>query len=184
MPDSILELLANALEASALQYVVIGGHAVNAWLEPRFTADIDLTVAADPAALERLSEALESMGWRLETEHGAGLPSGPDFVRFARDEDEPVIELQSAKTEFQEEVIRRAVVSGEGAGLRVATPEDLVVLKLIAFRPKDRVDLIGLVALPGLDWHYVDRWAAVWEVTGRLARMRAASEDPDEAEPE
>jgi hypothetical protein len=37
------------------------------------------------------------------------------------------------------------------------TPEDLIVMKLIAHRPKDRIDLLGLVALPGLDWSYVER---------------------------
>jgi hypothetical protein len=49
-----LEALARILDAAAVPYAIIGGHAVNAWLEPRFTADVDVTVAADPAALARL----------------------------------------------------------------------------------------------------------------------------------
>ena len=34
------------LDAAGIAYSIIGGHAVNAWLEPRFTADVDVTVAA------------------------------------------------------------------------------------------------------------------------------------------
>ncbi len=57
----------------------------------------------------------------------------------------------------------------------MATPEDLIVMKLIADRPKDAVDLLGLVRLPSLDWQYVERWTAAWDVTDRLARVRAAA---------
>lgn len=70
------------------------------------------------------------------------------------------MEIQAAKTALQREVIRRAVVSEEG--MRVATAEDLVILKLIADRPKDQADLAGLVRLPGLDWAHVERWAEQW----------------------
>jgi hypothetical protein len=45
-------------------------------------------------------------------------------------------------------------------------------LKLIANRPKDQADLHGLVALPGLDWQYIRRWATEWEVLDELERLR------------
>ena len=67
-----------------LPYALIGGHAVNVWLEPRFTADVDVTVAADSAALARARAALEAAGYRVTAEQGADLPSGPDFVRFTQ----------------------------------------------------------------------------------------------------
>jgi hypothetical protein len=80
------------------------------------------------------------------------------------------VEIQAAKTALQHDVVCRARTSSEG--VRVATPEDLIVLKLIADRPKDRQDLLGLVALPDLDWAHVERWAAEWDVADRLASLR------------
>jgi hypothetical protein len=68
--------------------------------------------------------------------------------------------------------MRRPAPSASIGRERVATPEDLIVLKLIADRPKDRQDLLGLVALPDLDWAYVARWAAEWDVAERLAALR------------
>ncbi len=164
-----LDALAGLLARARVEYAVIGAHAVNAWLEPRLTADVDVTVAAGTDAMVRLKRVLGDEGYLAAREHGADLPSGPDFVRFTSADGALVLELQTAKTEFQREVIRRAT----GGGLRVATPEDLIVMKLIANRPKDRADLDGLVRLDGLDWPYVERWAAEWEVLALLRTVQA-----------
>lgn len=169
----ILELLARALHQAKLPHALIGGHGVNAYLEPRFTADIDLTVKADLEAISRFRRELENAGYHVTSEYGADLPSGPDFVRLARAATDPPIEIQAAKTRFQGSVIARAQPTPRGPA--VATREDLIVLKLIANRSKDLADLAGLVRLPGLDWEYLARWAREWEVFDRLTRVR---EDP------
>ena len=39
--SNALERFAHTLNGAGIDYAIIGGHAVNAWLEPRFTADID-----------------------------------------------------------------------------------------------------------------------------------------------
>jgi hypothetical protein len=160
------------LEEIGVPYALIGAHAVNAWLEPRFTADVDLTAASTPEEMARLRSGLLAAGFRVAREHGAALPSGPDFVRFAAPDGVLSLEVQAAKTPLQRELLQRAVVTR--SGLRVATAEDLIVLKLIADRPKDQGDLHGLAQLPGVDWSYVERWAGEWGVSERLERLRRA----------
>jgi len=157
------------LESAGIDYAVIGGHAVNVWLEPRFTADVDITIATDRDGLDRLHTVMDGAGFRVAAEHGADQPSGPDFVRFVSARGD-ILEIQIAKTSLQVDVVRRAQRTEDG--IRVATAEDLIVLKLIAHRRKDRVDLVGLCALPGLDWAYVERWAEEWEVTALLDEYR------------
>jgi len=163
--------VARVIEEAGLPYAIIGGHAVNAWLEPRFTADVDITVVADGLGLAALDAAFREAGYSLTREYGAELPSGPDFVRWVSVEGD-VAEVQLAKTDFQREVVRRAVQNESGA--RVASPEDLIVLKLIADRAKDRIDLQGLAALPDIDWAYVEGWAREWDVLDRLDRLRGS----------
>ncbi|MBX3028164.1 nucleotidyl transferase AbiEii/AbiGii toxin family protein [bacterium] len=162
--------MARLLASLGSDYAIIGAHAVNCWLEPRVTADIDVTVAADRARLDALRARFAREGFRVAREHGADAPSGPDFVRFVSADGEIVIELQAAKTAFQREVVRRAVPTP--LGLRVATVEDLIVLKLIADRTKDQSDLEGLLGLGALDWAHVEKWAAAWGVFDRLQRKR------------
>jgi hypothetical protein len=122
---STLARIADLFVRAEVEYAVIGAHGVNAWLEPRFTADIDVTAGIDPAGMLRLRRVFADAGYELTLEYGGQLPSGPDFVRFAS-----------------------------------------------ADRPKDRQDLLGLVALPDLDWAHVERWAAEWDVADRLASLR------------
>jgi hypothetical protein len=163
-----LDDVAALLQAAGVRYALIGGHAVNTVLEPRFTADIDVTVEIDQGGIATLQSFLEGHGFRVERLHGAALPSGPDFVRFV-DDDGTVLEVQAAKTALQRSVIERAVVHQSA---HVATPEDLILLKSIANRPKDQLDLLGLVALPGLDWGYIDTHAHAWGTTDVIARLR------------
>ena len=81
-----------------------------------------------------------------------------------------MVEFQAAKTELQERIIRRSL--RDSRGLRVATPEDLIILKLIANRSKDQIDLVGLCGLHDLDWDYVERWAREWQVSELLEQIR------------
>lgn len=166
-----LDAIYRLFDAAGVPWALIGGHAVNAWVEPRATADVDVTCAADSAGLERLRAVFDGAGLKPERVHGATEPSGPDFLRYVSDDRRVVVEIQSAKTRLQRDTLRRAVRQGDA---RVATPEDLLVMKLIAFRTKDRADLIALVSLPGLDWTYVEDHAREWSVLERLARLRAA----------
>lgn len=54
----------------------------------------------------------------------------------------------------------------------VATPEDLVALKLIANRSHDLLDALHLALRGGLDWPYIERWCDTWQITDRLAHLR------------
>lgn len=169
--DEMFRALAELMETAGTPWALIGGHAVNVWVEPRLTRDIDVTVAAKPLALERLKGVFAEAGWQIAEELGGQQPSGPDFIRFTRGDRDPPIEVQVAKTVFQQKVLDRAAAGAMGA-VPVATVEDLVVLKLIAARKKDESDLDALARLPGLDWAYIEHWADAWEVTPRLEALR------------
>jgi hypothetical protein len=66
---------------------------------------------------------------------------------------------------LQRESLRRVAASGTVP--RVASPEDLIVMKLNANHPKDHLDRQGLVALGGRSWAYVELRAAAWDVAAR-----------------
>jgi hypothetical protein len=153
-----------------IPHALIGGQAQNAWVTPRLTTDFDLTVAANRPSLARVEAQLIAQGLTKVTEHGAHAASGPDFQRFRTRDNSIILEFQTAKTPFQHEMIGRA--RRTPSGLRVATPDDLIILKLIAERDKDAKDLVLLCALPNLDWAYIERWAVVFAIQERIARYR------------
>jgi hypothetical protein len=51
----------------------------------------------------RLKNVLQAHGYRGTREYDAGLPSGPDFLRFVCDAAGVTLEVQIAKTAFQRE---------------------------------------------------------------------------------
>ena len=175
-PENRIEPLARLFEAAGLGFVLIGGHAVNAWVPPRLTADVDFFAEASEIGMRTVEAALEALGFRYERLQPGDDDSGPDFVRMIGASGFSPIDIQTAKTEYQVGVIQRAITAEPG-DVPVASPEDLIVLKLIASRSKDRVDLDNLARLPLLDWAYIEQWAETWQVTDRLAKLRASLDE-------
>lgn len=163
--------LAAIFKEAQLPYALIGGLAVNAWVRPRATNDVGFVVLARRDAIQAVEQALLNNGFTHVRRQDSGEGSGPDFVQMYNRELGWGVDLQVAKTEYQEEIIRRAVVTSDD-GIAVATPEDVVVLKLIANRSVDNKDLLNLAELPNLDWAYIERWAATWQVEDRLQEVR------------
>jgi hypothetical protein len=152
--------------------VLIGGMAFNYWCEPRYTAALDFVVAADPDVVDKLVSELTARGYNSTRIQGAGQPSGIDFVRLTDPSGRKIVEFQTAKTDYQELLIKRGIAAEAQVPVRIATPEDLIVLKLIAGRSKDYPDALALAQMENLDWPYIEEWAATWEVEDRLQRLR------------
>jgi hypothetical protein len=172
-----LTFLGEAFRTAGLEHALIGAHAVIAWSLPRATADFDFIVAASRDSIATLRAALESQGLRIHRLQNPSASSGPDFVQLKTADQLLQVDLQTAKTEFQDLIIARAVAD-ERYGISVASPEDIVVLKLLAMRGKDQRDIHVLIEARGdtLDWAYIEHWAEVWDVVKELRIFRPKAE--------
>lgn len=138
--------LQSALDAHGRPAMIIGGIAVMARGVPRQTIDIDATIAAEGTDLDELLHTLERH--RI-------LTRVPDALAFARERQvlllrhEPSgtpLEITLAWLPFELDALARAsVVDFRGVPVRVATPEDLVVYKAVAWRERDRSDIERLL---------------------------------------
>lgn len=170
---ALLAEVAAAIDGAGLAVALIGGAAFNAFEDPRFTKDLDLTVEADAEKVAHFVATLERNGFEVVRKQDEGASSGPDFVQLLRPGTPDMIDIITAKTEYQELVIERAV-RGPGQALPVATAEDLIVLKLIANRPIDHSDTFLLARDNPIDWPYVEHWAKTWGVVAHLDALRFA----------
>ncbi len=168
--------LGAVFQRAGLRHALIGGQAINVWIMPRETDDFDFVVAPDRAAIEAVEAELSALGLRHVRRQDGHGPSGPDFVQLKNITMNLAVDIQVAKTDYQSLVIDRAV-PGELSGLNVATPEDLIILKLLAMRHQDQRDIALLIDLRGetLDWAYIEHWAEVWDVTEALRVFRPAA---------
>ncbi|HXK20393.1 MAG TPA: nucleotidyl transferase AbiEii/AbiGii toxin family protein [Polyangiaceae bacterium] len=132
---------------------VIGGVAASLLGRPRVTKDVDLVVLADEDAWRSLLEA----GLRHGVE--ARIPDALEFARTSRVlllRHQPTgieVDLSFAALPFELELIERASVRVvRGVSFRVATPEDIVIMKSLALRPRDIADIEAILeAAPELD---------------------------------
>lgn len=136
-------------------FALVGGLAVSARTEPRFTRDVDVVVAAagDPEA-EALVSALRQRGYRI---HGVVeqevtgrmasvrlIPPGIPGTLF--------VDLLFASSGIEPEIVQAAtpITILEGLIVPVATIAHLIATKVLARddarRPQDRADLIALMA--------------------------------------
>lgn len=169
MPSPVVDLLADlavALEDAGIAWFLFGAQAAILHGAARLTADVDVTVRLPEAmSTEALIADLERHGFRRRI-------SDPAFIERTR-----VIPLLHQPTRLPLDVVlagpgiedqffyrvqRRDV---EGVAVRLASPEDLIVMKVLAGRPKDIDDVVAVAAAYGksLDVTYIERTLATLE---------------------
>ncbi len=131
---------------------LVGGLAVSARAEPRFTRDIDIAVVVrDDADAERLVLALAGYHPVATVEHE--VVHRLSTVRLRAPDGASIVDLLFASTGIEAEIVERAsVLEIPFAGLvRVAELEELLAMKVLSMRadrPHDRTDALGLLDTP------------------------------------
>jgi hypothetical protein len=140
-------LLLRELERRQVDYVLIGGVALNLHGIVRATEDIDLFVRADDDNIERLRQALRAV-WAdpaIEQITAADLAGEYPTVRYGPPGEEFVIDfLSRLGSAFQFDDIQAETVDIEGVRVRLATPSMLYRMKRDTMRLIDRADAVAL----------------------------------------
>jgi hypothetical protein len=154
------------LERLGASYAVMGGIAVRAYGIPRPTYDVDFTLSLPRDRLHELYDGVEQIGYTVPEAFQKGWVdqvSGLSLVKFRwyREGLGIDIDVFLAEAPFQEEVLkRRRQVQLDGLNLWLVSPEDLILLKLLAARPRDLADVADVLFMQGqLDEAYLRRWA-------------------------
>jgi len=136
-----LRALAKALARIPAPSAVIGGVAVIARGVPRFTEDIDATVAAAGLDLGGLVGSLRREKIVPRIADWSDLVQRAQVLLLVHQPTGIPIDLSLAWLPFEEDAIRAAdTVAFAGTSVRVVRAEDLVIYKLIASRPQDLAD--------------------------------------------
>jgi hypothetical protein len=158
--------IVSLFERMNLSYAVMGGIAVRVYGIPRPTYDIDFTLAVPRERLPELYAAIGRAGYTVPEEYAGGWVdqvAGMPLVKFrlylqGRGVD---IDLFLAESAFQEQLLaRRRRETLDGLSVWLVSPEDLVLLKLLAARPRDLADISDVLFTQGhLDESYLRAWA-------------------------
>jgi predicted nucleotidyltransferase len=147
--------------------MIIGGQAVLLYGEPRLTRDIDVTLGANIDSLNKLLSITRELSLK-------SIPK--DIESFVRDTMVlPTIEKSTgirvdfifSFTHYETQAIKRArKVSIMGQEVLFASPEDLIIHKIFAGRPRDLEDVKSVIRKnPGIDSKYIRNWLKEFEVS-------------------
>lgn len=149
--EAALRRARDDLDARSARWALIGGFAVSARTEPRFTRDVDLAVAVDDdAAAETLVRSLMGDGYGLIAMIEQTLTDRLATVRMAAPligHSDIVVDLLFASSGIEREIAAAAepIEVVPGLTLPIATTGHLIALKLLArddtWRPQDAADL-------------------------------------------
>ncbi len=138
----IIQQLLDLLNRLGIEYCVIGGLAVNAYVEPVVSLDLDLVVAAN--SIEKLCEATEKIFSLKKFAHSLNLTSSQSDLR---------IQIQT-DSRYQKFITNSAIKKVLGYEMNVAALEDVLQGKIWAYldperrkskRQKDLADIFRLV---------------------------------------
>lgn len=151
------EALLDALANGGFEYALIGGIAVVVNGHNRYTIDVDALVWDLDVRLEELLELLKQRD--IE-------PIAPEQSTLARQQrlvhliwkDRTYVDVMLGFLPLERDILdhAKAMDLRDGVHAMVASPEDLVIMKLTASREKDITDVIALKELyPDLDRHRI-----------------------------
>lgn len=146
--DRFLELM-RAFEREGVDYVLVGGVAVNLHGIARATEDIDFFIRPDPENVDRLKLALRSV-WNDPEIDGIQARDFETYptLRYGPPGEELVVDiLTRLGVAFSFEDLESEVLQVEGVRIRVATRATLVRMKRNTVRPIDKADVAALEQL-------------------------------------
>jgi hypothetical protein len=169
-PKTVFLAALDAVESGPFEYVLYGGMAAALWGEPRYTEDVDFVLFLPERHAFKFLRAAAKAGFAVDEDLAIQQIQVSGWARLPLGEARSPwhLDLTLGDSPFDRSAReRRKEVSLFGRTVRVASPEDVVIYKLVSGRERDLLDVQGIVKRQkSLDAAYLRRWAAWWEKEG------------------
>lgn len=186
MASRLVSRLALTLTEHGIPYMLIGGQAVLLYGEPRLTKDVDVTLGIPPSDLERLLRVVASLKLKILVDNVEDFVRQTAVLPCHDSETGLRVDFVFSWSAYERAALERVrIVEVRGTPVSYASPEDVVVHKMIAGRPRDLEDVFGImVRNPDIDLDYVRDWLARFDdalAGDLLARLQSVLDDVDPA---
>lgn len=156
-----LDALQRLLSRFGNRGVIIGGAAVSILGRARYTEDVDAMFLLSSEDLPRLLKMAKEEGIEPRIENAVEFARKNRVLLLRHILTDTGIDISLGALPFEEEMVERSVLYevDEVLQLRLPTPEDLIIMKAVAHRPKDLEDIrtIG-EKYPNLDTKRIRQW--------------------------
>lgn len=160
MFEKIICLISQALENMNIPYMLIGGQAVLLYGEPRLTRDIDITLGADIDKLKNIISLANDLALKILPENVEKFVRQTLVLPAIHEETGIRIDFIFSFSPYEKQAIDRArKIRLLDQDVHFAAPEDVIIHKIVAGRPRDLEDVRGiLLRNPDIDIDYIRLW--------------------------
>ena len=163
--EAALTDMVTVLTRAKVPYALIGGLATGYRSRPRYTKDVDLILDIPQITLPAVLAALGGLGFEFNERDVIAEFTRHHMAVLWRD-GVRVDWLKALLPAYRHVLEHARVEPGPGGGIRVATAEGLILLKLFAFRLQDQTDIEALVTANqsalDIDW-ITTEWQTVFQ---------------------
>lgn len=167
MFEEILSRIGASLSRHNLPYMIIGGQAVLLYGEPRLTRAIDITLGVNIDYLDEVLSVVQEILLKPIPEDIESFVK-ETMVLPAIDESNGIrVDFIFSFTPYETEAIKRArKVTIMDEEVSFATPEDLIIHKIFAGRPRDLEDVRTVILKnPEINTPYIRNWLKEFDVS-------------------
>jgi hypothetical protein len=163
MFQHLLAKIATTLNKAKIPYMIIGGQAVLLYGEPRLTRDIDLTVGVGLDSFTKIRDLLYKTGLNPLVE-GKNFTSQTMVLPCQDMETGIRVDVIFSHSPYERQALERVrPLKIEDILVNFASPEDVIIHKVIAGRPRDLEDVESiLLKNSDMDNRYIENWLRIF----------------------
>lgn len=146
--------------------VIIGGIAVGFLGKPRFTADVDAVFLLSIQDIQQFLTLAQAENIVPRVQNAEEFAKKNRVLLLKHEPTETEVDISLGILPFEEELVERSELKTfANLSIRLPTPEDLIIMKAIAHRPKDLEDIRTIHdKYPNLDNQRIERWVKEFSI--------------------
>ncbi len=156
----MIRVIVKVLEQFKVKYVIIGGIAASIWGKPRMTLDADIVILLSTENIADFLKVLRENGFLISKSSEPKMIGRlrrflPIKVRFTK---AISCDLRISSYSIDRNAIERAKkIRIFNTRIKIATPEDVIIYKLVRFEDIDKADIKTIIQRIGrkLDFNYI-----------------------------
>ena len=160
-------------DAAGVRGAVIGGIAASVHGRPRATRDVDaVVIVPDDAVADALATG-RAHGFEPRIDDPMAFARRSRVLLLRHGPSAIDVDVSLGGLPFEHETVARARSTDvAGVAIPLATPEDVIVMKAVANRDRDRADIEAIVrANPRLDRRRIRRWVGEFARTLEMPEL-------------
>lgn len=157
MFEKIISKIGSCLNKHKIPYMIIGGQAVLLYGEPRLTRDIDITLAVNIDYLNTILQIIKELKLKILPKEVETFVKQTMVLPTLEEKTGIRIDFIFSFTPYEVKAVKRAKkIHILGQTIFFASPEDLIIHKIFAGRPRDLEDVNGIILKnPSIDLTYI-----------------------------